>query len=121
LARVHIKHAIEGKGSKRFFRLRKLSVYTTPLTTTPKGTYIQTASIFRLELDNRLAAELDLGAVLRPEPRHDLDTVRHDRETCVILERSYVQKVRLESNVVGVVKMLLAGDKEVDGLLTQVA
>ena len=79
-----------------------------------KGTYIQTASIFGLELDNRLAAKFNLGAVLRPEPRHDLDTVRHDRETCVIRERSYVQKDWLESNVVGVVKMFLAGDKEVD-------
>jgi hypothetical protein len=79
-----------------------------------QGTYIQTASIFRLEFDNRLAPELNLGAVLRPEPRHDLDTIRHDRETCLIPERSYVERVLLESDVAGVVQMFGSGDKEAD-------
>ena len=82
-----------------------------------QSTYIETASIFRLEFDNRLAAELNLGAVLRPEPRHDLDTVRHDRETYVIQEQSYVGKALLESDVVGVVQIFRRDDKEVDGVV----
>jgi len=43
-------------------------------------TYVQSAGVFALESYDRLASNLDLGLVLRPEPRHDLDAVRHDRD-----------------------------------------
>ena len=44
------------------------------------STYVQTACVFAVEFHNRLPSKLDLGTVLRAEPRHDLDTVRHDRD-----------------------------------------
>ena len=43
-------------------------------------TYVQSAGVFALESYDRLASNLDLGLVLRPEPRHDLDAIRHDRD-----------------------------------------
>ena len=40
---------------------------------------IQSTSVFAFKSDNGQPSEFYLGAVLRPEPRHDLDAVRHDR------------------------------------------
>lgn len=69
-----------------------------------RATYIECACIVRVERHDRLAAQFDLGAVLRPEPGDNLDTVRHDRSSCVILERPYVQEVEVDSDVVGWVR-----------------
>jgi hypothetical protein len=43
-------------------------------------TYVQSAGVFAVESYDRLSSNLDLGLVLRPEPRYDLDAVRHDRD-----------------------------------------
>lgn len=58
------------------------------------STYIEHACILRLEPHNRLAAQLDFGAVLRSEPRHDFDAVRHDRGCgrVVVSAKSCVQR-----------------------------
>jgi hypothetical protein len=39
-------------------------------------TYIQITGIVRFKCHDRLSPEIDLGAVLRPEPQHHLDAVR---------------------------------------------
>jgi hypothetical protein len=42
------------------------------------ATYVKTTCVLRLKGNDGLAAQLNLGAVLRPEPRHNFDAVRHD-------------------------------------------
>jgi hypothetical protein len=55
-------------------------------------THVEITCVLRLKGNDRLAADLYLRAVLRPEPRHDFDAVRHDRWTCAIPGRPCVQE-----------------------------
>lgn len=88
LLAVHVKHLIEREGPCRLLGLCNLLALHRAVEhllsvcmalVKRMRTHVENTCILRLERHDRLASQLDLGAVLRSKPRNDFDAVRHGR------------------------------------------